>query len=219
MALLKQSTACTRMFYLGGTGLGPSCAVSKNGGGFASSVNSPAEVASGWYSLLVDASETDTPGALCYHFSAGAFADFQDQVAPEVQADVALWRGQQPDALVSNLVPAKVMDMAAGVLTASAIASAALTSAKFASGAIDSSALAASAANEIADAILDRTDGIETNYPLRQALRLILSAVAAKLSGADTSTVTIRDIGDTKDRISATVDDSGNRTAVTLDAA
>lgn len=73
-------------------------------------------------------------------------------------------------------------------------------------------------ANANADALLDRVNGVESGYTLRQALRLMLSSMAAKLSGAATTTVTIRDVGDTKDRIVATVDADGNRSALTLDA-
>lgn len=79
------------------------------------------------------------------------------------------------------------------------------------------SALSIPTADQNADALLDRTAGIETGLTLRQALRLIVAAEAAKLSGAATTTVTIRDIADTKNRIVATVDASGNRTAITRD--
>jgi hypothetical protein len=72
-------------------------------------------------------------------------------------------------------------------------------------------------AAENADALLDRADGVETSFTLRKALRLILAACAGKLSGAATSTVTIRDVNDSKDRLVATVDSDGNRTAVTKD--
>ena len=72
--------------------------------------------------------------------------------------------------------------------------------------------------NEFAASLLDLTDGVESSVTLRQAMRLILSAAAAKLSGAATTTIAIRNVGDTKDRITATVDADGNRTAVTLDA-
>lgn len=65
--------------------------------------------------------------------------------------------------------------------------------------------------------ILDAADGIETGLTLRQAMRLVTAASAGKVSGADTSTVTIRNVGDTKNRVVATVDESGNRTAVTTD--
>jgi hypothetical protein len=59
---------------------------------------------------------------------------------------------------------------------------------------------------------------VEGSTTVQEAMRLILSAMAGKLSGAGGTTVTIRDIDDTKDRIVATVDANGNRTAITLDA-
>ena len=49
--------------------------------------------------------------------------------------------------------------------------------------------------------------------------RIMLSALAGKVSGAGTGTETFRDTADSKDRIVSTVDSSGNRTAVTLDGA
>lgn len=69
----------------------------------------------------------------------------------------------------------------------------------------------------LAGAILDLANGVETGRTLRQALRLILAALAGKLSGAATATITIRDSNDGKNRIVATVDADGNRTAVTYD--
>ncbi len=72
-------------------------------------------------------------------------------------------------------------------------------------------------ANQNADALLDRANGVESSFSLRQSMRLMLSALAGKLSGAAGTTVTIRDVNDTKDRIVATVDTNGNRTAVTTD--
>lgn len=69
----------------------------------------------------------------------------------------------------------------------------------------------------LAATLLDETDGVETAITMREALRLILAASAGKVSGADGLTVVIRNVGDTKDRITATVDESGNRTAVTTD--
>lgn len=59
---------------------------------------------------------------------------------------------------------------------------------------------------------------VEGTSTLRQYLRLMASALFAKLSGAATTTITIRDVGDTKNRIVATVDANGNRSAFsTLD--
>jgi hypothetical protein len=78
--------------------------------------------------------------------------------------------------------------------------------------------LAAGLANALADALLDRLDAIETGYTPRKALRLMLAALAGKLSGAGGATVSIRNVTDTKTRIQAAVDAVGNRTALTLDA-
>lgn len=58
---------------------------------------------------------------------------------------------------------------------------------------------------------------IETGYTAKNSMRLMLAALAGKLSGAETTTVVIRDVTDAKDRITATVDESGNRTSVTHD--
>lgn len=59
---------------------------------------------------------------------------------------------------------------------------------------------------------------VEGSLTELHVLRLILAAVAGKLSGAATTSVAIRDVADSKNRIAATVDADGNRTAVTLDA-
>lgn len=70
----------------------------------------------------------------------------------------------------------------------------------------------------IAAAILDAVDSIETGVTLRQATRLILAAAAGRVSGAGTSTVTIRNaVANDTNRIVATVDENGNRTAITTD--
>jgi hypothetical protein len=66
------------------------------------------------------------------------------------------------------------------------------------------------------DEIIDEV--MEGTTTLRQAIRLLLSVAVGKASGLDTTTAVFRDIGDTKNRISATVDADGNRTAVTTDA-
>jgi len=72
------------------------------------------------------------------------------------------------------------------------------------------------AVNEIADGILDRADGIETSYTLRQALRLVLSALAGKLTITGNSVI-IRDVNDTKNRIQCTVDADEQRLVIVLD--
>lgn len=83
--------------------------------------------------------------------------------------------------------------------------------------AITAAKIDAGAGAELAAALLDLSDGTETGLTVRQALRLLVAASAGKLSGAATTTITIRDSGDLKNRITATVDASGNRSAVTYD--
>jgi len=70
-------------------------------------------------------------------------------------------------------------------------------------------------AAENATAVLDEI--IEAALSLRAAMRLCIAAMGGKASGLDTTTAIYRDSADTKDRITATVDANGNRTAVTLD--
>ena len=55
---------------------------------------------------------------------------------------------------------------------------------------------------------------VEGTLTFRQAQRLLLSVLTGKVSGGSTTTITFRDIGDTKDRLITTVDANGNRTAV-----
>jgi hypothetical protein len=69
----------------------------------------------------------------------------------------------------------------------------------------------------IASAILDLSNGVETSVTLKQALRLMVAAAAGKVSGAATNTITFRNIGDNKNRIVASVDVYGNRSAITTD--
>ena len=79
-------------------------------------------------------------------------------------------------------------------------------------------ALTSGERNSVADALLDRTDGVETGLTPRQAWRVALSATGGKVSGAATTTNTFRNaVADTKNRIIATVDSDGNRTAITYD--
>jgi hypothetical protein len=56
---------------------------------------------------------------------------------------------------------------------------------------------------------------LEGGFTARELMQIIAAALAGKISGAGTPTVTIRDVSDTADRIVATVDANGNRLAVT----
>jgi hypothetical protein len=86
-----------------------------------------------------------------------------------------------------------------------------------ANDAVSAAALKTDAVAEIAAGIMDLANGVETSLTPRQAMRLLVAASAGKLSGAATTTIVIRDTADAKDRITATVDSDGNRTAITTD--
>lgn len=67
----------------------------------------------------------------------------------------------------------------------------------------------------ISEAVM--SSSIEDNLELTEALKIIVAALGGKVSGSGTGTIAIRDVGDTKDVIQATVDENGNRLSVTTD--
>jgi len=69
--------------------------------------------------------------------------------------------------------------------------------------------------DDIADAVHDEV--IEGTLTLRNMLRVMKAALAGLSSGGGTTTIKFRDDADSKDRITATVDEDGNRTAVSID--
>jgi hypothetical protein len=61
------------------------------------------------------------------------------------------------------------------------------------------------------------TEVIEGTYTAAELLRIMAAALAGELSGAGTTTITIKGVDDTTDRIVATVTSEGERTAVVRD--
>lgn len=57
---------------------------------------------------------------------------------------------------------------------------------------------------------------IEGTHRAKHLMRLIISVLSAKVTGGGTPTIVYRDIDDSKDRITATVTEDGNRTAIVL---
>lgn len=108
-------------------------------------------------------------------------------------------------------ITAGTITTATNVTTVNGLAAGVITAASIATGAIDADALAADAVDEF----WDETIG-DSTITARQALRLFVASLAGKLSGAATTTVTIRNAADTANVIVATVDADGNRSAVTL---
>jgi hypothetical protein len=148
-------------------------------------------------SILTDTAEIGAAGAgltaLASQASVNTIDDFLDTEIAAIKA-----KTDQLTFTVPNQLDANMLSAATGVISAAALAS--------------------DAVNEIADGLLDRANAIETGLTPRQAMRLDTAASAGKVSGAATTTVVIRNaIADSKDRITATVDADGNRTAITTD--
>jgi hypothetical protein len=82
-------------------------------------------------------------------------------------------------------------------------------------GRIDATVDATGMESGAIDAILDDTIG-DGSLTVRQALKLMAAVLAGKVSGASSTTITFRNTADSADVVTATVDGSGNRSAVTV---
>ncbi len=201
--------------------------ISKNGGAYGNpsgGATNATEIASGSYYVDLSTTDTGTNGPLFVKGTEGT-----------IDTIIAIYNVVNATNAGFTALPAVAAEAAGGLYTRGSGAGQINQSSN---GTVDVNAVAISgdttaadnaelffdgtgyptAQNAIADALLDRSAGIETGFTPRQAARIILASQGAKVSGAATTTVTIRDVGDTKDRIVATVDADGNRTAVTLDA-
>ena len=67
----------------------------------------------------------------------------------------------------------------------------------------------------LAAAFEAEVDGTTT---MAESMRIQNAVLAGKVSGAGTGTEIFRDLADTKNRVTSTVDNDGNRSSVTLDA-
>jgi hypothetical protein len=81
----------------------------------------------------------------------------------------------------------------------------------------DAMTLTSGERTSFANALLDLANGVESGETLRQCLRLLRAALVGKSAGFPNGPARFRDRADTRDRIAATVDADGNRTAVTVD--
>lgn len=198
--------------------------ISKDGGTFADCTNEATEIAtsSGVYYLDLTSTEmnADTVALIIKTSTSGAKTTpivLYPVEATDISVNVTAWNGTAipgvdtagyPKVTVKDGTGAGEIDTAGGKV---ALVDGAITAAVIATGAIDADALAADAIDEIWDEVL------EGSLTGRQIVRIMLAALAGKSSGGGSSTIKFRDAGDTKDRISATVDGNRNRTAVTVD--
>jgi hypothetical protein len=73
-------------------------------------------------------------------------------------------------------------------------------------------------ADDILFTLMDSAGTVD-GLSLRQALRVMMAVLAGKVSGAGSNTPAFRSVNDSKTRVAAVTDASGNRTSVTVDGA
>ena len=141
----------------------------------------------------------------------GADGDTLEDISDEIataQVDLTLLTGADGATLASlqpNYAPALVGD-------AMTLANNAVTAAVVATDAIDADALAADAIDKILDEPIG--DGV---YTMREALRIAISALAGDINRTGTQ-FRFRDMADTLDRITGTVNVAGERTITAVNA-
>jgi hypothetical protein len=189
--------------------------ISGDGGTFADATNEATEIAtsSGMYYLDLTAGEMnyDCVSIIVKTSTTGAKTTpivLYPEEAGDIRVDVTMVSGDATAADNAEL-------MFDGTGYAGGTTKLDVNTTTIANNAITAASIATDADAEIADAVLDEV--FEGAVTLRQALRLLYSVLGNKSAGGGTTTVTFRDIADTKNRVSATVDADGNRTAVTLD--
>ena len=192
------------------TGLSSFTVYRSRNGGTATAYTTPtvAELSSsnmpGVYSLLLDEDMTIDSGdhsqEICLHITATGMAP--------VTRVIELYRPDVTAGTTLGVSSGNAQIAAADVRSAVGLASANL----------DTQLDALPTAAENAAGLLDLSAGVETSLTVRQYFRLAASALFGKASGLGTTTAIFRDFGDTKNRLSATVDANGNRSAVTRDA-
>lgn len=107
-------------------------------------------------------------------------------------------------------------DIDSANVTVGSIANNAITAASINADAITAAKVASDVSTEIAAAVWAYV--IENSKSALALMRLMYAALCNKVSGGGTSSVAFRDDADSKDRIVATVDSDGNRSAVSKDA-
>lgn len=137
-------------------------------------------------------------------------------VTARVTANTDQWAGVTVNALISGRVDASVGQMQPNSIQTGTFNPGALATTVFATNFLTSALVDITAENAIADALLDRSNAIETGLTPRQAWRLGAAADGGVTSGAGTTGFHIVGAGVSTARVSAVTDQSGNRLAVTL---
>lgn len=169
--------------------------VSKDGGAFANLTTLPSANPASGTAVMIDLSSTEMTA--------------DNVVVQCIDASGAEWCDQ-----LINLQPSvnQIDDLASSLTTIAAYIDTEVAAIKAKTDNLPSDP--ASAAN-IGTLVLAAT--VEGSTTVAESLRLANATLGGKASGLDTTTAVYRDLADSKNRISATVDTNGNRTAVTRD--
>ena len=229
MNILKQSTAATIKFgpliddtdgKTAETGLTIAQAdirLSKNGGDFAQTNNTAGAThdENGYYDIPLNATDTGTLGRLRVAVSkSGALPVWQDFLVVTANVYDTLCSTDSLDVNVTSLADDVITAAKFDESTAFPLKSADTGSTQVARVGADGDTLE-TLSDEIA-AKMASSEVIEGTYTLKDAIRIILAFAAGKVSGGGTASIKFRSTGDDVDRIQATVDAYGNRTAITL---
>jgi len=229
MNILKQSTAATiklgpfiddtdgKTAETGLTIAQADIRLSKNGGDFAQTNNTAGAThdENGYYDIPLNATDTGTLGRLRVAVSkSGALPVWQDFLVVTANVYDTLCSTDSLDVNVTALADDVITAAKFDESTAFPLKSADTGSTQVARVGADGDTLE-TLSDEIA-AKMASSEIIEGTYTLKDAIRIILAFAAGKVSGGGTSSIKFRSTGDDVDRIQATVDSSGNRTAVTL---
>ena len=172
--------------------------LSKNGGNIAQSNNVAGATHDelGYYGVPLDTTDTATLGSL--------------RVIIHISGALPVWNDYMvvPENVWDSLFGSDKLQVHAVEITNSLI-----TAASIATDAIGSDELADSAVTKIFAYVA------EGALTFIQMFRVAYAVLSGKSSGGGTTTIVFRDVADAKDRVSTTVDSSGNRTAISNDGA
>jgi len=228
--LVQQSTTQLALKFLmvqssdhitGLTGASPTVTICKEGGSFASPAGAVSEIANGWYQVAGNATDTNTLGGILLHATA-ASGDPTDRV-------VAMVVGFNPQAALAtptnitagtittvtnltNTANANVTQYGGHNIPATNVNGVPIVDLGYTLG-----TASAGAAGYIAPD-LTLANYVETGVSVLAWLRAIGATAGGLLSGAGSGTETFNAMDQaagTKARVVASVDSSGNRTAIT----
>ena len=211
------------------TGASPTVTISKNGGAFGSPAGTVSEIGNGWYELTPSSADTNTNGVLLLHATAtsGDPSDLATQVVAfspynaNLAANIVQISGAAVSASTAQLgvnvvnIAGQAAQLDGNNLLKIDVADIAGSAVNTASAQLGVNVVSYASGEDPATLVL--AGSVESGVNVQAALRYIAAAVAGVVSGASGTTVIIQEIGNAgTTRIVATVDASGDRSAVTL---